>query len=185
MAISIVSVPSATNSPPPPTAPAVLMDVLQGIPTAAVVRLQPVEAFKQSAHVLLLQVCGWVGGLALPRLRSCGRISAVPPRAARASPYFTRYTHTTLAGLFNHSHLRRGTSSPRCAALAVDCGCQLVCTRGRGPTPAAAPAGACRQRRSHPGGMQQRRRQHQLTPMAAGITSAAPVPVVLKYAYSL
>lgn len=55
-------------------APAVLLDVLQGIPAAALVRLGPGEHFSQHAHVLLLQVrlLGCAGERV--RVRGCGAL---------------------------------------------------------------------------------------------------------------
>lgn len=76
-----MALPAAT-----PACPAVLLDVLQGIPTAALVRLGPGEHFSQHAHVLLLQV----------RFRVDGNWVALPPagsRAAQSSKCFAICVH--------------------------------------------------------------------------------------------
>lgn len=71
---------------PPRLPPAVLLDMLQAIPTATIVRLQPRDAYKQGAHMLLLQV-GAVrgGGLYLHPLPSSAVDAAAPLPLVSAS----------------------------------------------------------------------------------------------------
>jgi len=45
---------------PSVAAPAVLLDLLQGIPLAPLVLLRPGEQYRQTSHVVLIQVGGWV-----------------------------------------------------------------------------------------------------------------------------